>query len=109
VPEIERDLALSGAAAGLLTALPVLCMGVFAPLAQRLAHVIGREGAVLWALVALAAGSLLRLGGTTTWLLYAGTLVTGIGIAIGGTLLPGIVKEFFARRVGAVTGCTCSR
>jgi CP family cyanate transporter-like MFS transporter len=31
VPQIERDLALSGAAAGLLTALPVLCMGRLRP------------------------------------------------------------------------------
>ena len=43
VQTIRSDLGLSGAVAGLLTTLPVLCMGVFAPVAQRLAHRIGRE------------------------------------------------------------------
>lgn len=33
-----------------------------------------------------------------------GTLLAGVGIAITGTVLPGIVKEFFARRADAVTG-----
>lgn len=103
VPRIERELGLSGVAAGLITTLPVLCMGLFAPAAQRFAHRIGRELAVAWALAALVAGALLRLGGSEVWLLYAGTLVTGIGIAAAGTLLPGIVKQFYAGRVGAVT------
>lgn len=103
VPDIERDLGLNGAAAGLLTALPVLCMGLFAPVAQRLAHVVGREGAVAWALAALATGALLRLGASAP-LLYVGTLATGVGIAVAGTVLPGIVKEFFPARPGLITG-----
>ena len=41
VASIGADLGLSNAALGALTALPVLCMGVFAPLAQRVAVRIG--------------------------------------------------------------------
>ena len=37
VSTIQQDLGLSGATAGLLTTLPVLCMGLFAPAAQALA------------------------------------------------------------------------
>ena len=43
--------------------------------------------------------------GDATWPLYAGTFLAGFGIAIGGTLLPGLVKELFPpHRAGLVTG-----
>ncbi len=104
VRTIQSDLDLSAAAAGLLTTLPVLCMGLFAPLAQRLAHRVGREATVAWALVALLAGLLLRLAGEVLPALLASTVLVGIGIALSGTVLPGIVKEHFRRRSGAMTG-----
>jgi CP family cyanate transporter-like MFS transporter len=104
VRTIQEDLGLSAATAGLLTTLPVLCMGVFAPLAQRLAHRVGREATVAWALAAVLAGLVLRLAGEVLGLLMASTVLVGIGIALSGTVLPGIVKEFFRGRSGAVTG-----
>src|SRR4051812_49634750 len=60
---IERDLRLSGPAAGLLTALPVLCMAVFAPAAHRLAHRFGREACTFGAIALVAAGQRGRPGG----------------------------------------------
>jgi len=104
VQTIRADLGLSAAVAGLLTTLPVLCMGVFAPVAQRLAHRIGREATVAVALVVLLVGLLVRLAGEVLPLLFLGTLLGGAGIALCGTVLPGIVKEFFAHRPGMVTG-----
>ena len=55
---IDSAFGLSGAAAGLLTALPVLCMALCAPTAYRLAQRIGAEVATLWAIVLVAAGTL---------------------------------------------------
>lgn len=104
VRTIQHDLGLNSAVAGLLTTLPVLCMGLFAPVAQRLAHRIGREATVAVALVLLLAGELLRLGGAVLAVLLGSTLLVGIGIALAGTVLPGIVKEFFAQRSGLMTG-----
>jgi CP family cyanate transporter-like MFS transporter len=101
---IERDLGLSGAAAGLLTALPVLCMATFAPAAHRLAHHFGREATALGAIALVALGNGLRLGGGETWVLFAATLVAGLGIAVSGVVLPGLVKELFPQRTGAMTG-----
>jgi len=57
LPDIQRDLGLSGTAAGALTALPVVCLGLFAPLAARLADRFGVDRAVAWALVVLGARS----------------------------------------------------
>jgi len=105
VQTIGADLGLSNAALGALTTLPVLCMGVFAPLAQRVAARIGAAGAIELSVLCVAAGLALRLGGGQVWLLYAATFVAGVGIAIGGTLLPGLVKELFPpERAGLVTG-----
>jgi CP family cyanate transporter-like MFS transporter len=100
---ISSELRLSGAAAGALTALPVICMGVFAPLAAVVARRIGRERALAAALVLVAVGSALRGIPGVFWL-YMGSTVAGTGMAIGGTLLPGLVKAWFPRRAGTATG-----
>lgn len=104
VRTVQDDLGLSAGTAGLLTTLPVLCMGLFAPLAQRLAHRVGREATVALALVVLLGGLLLRLAGDVLGLLMASTVLVGVGIALCGTVLPGIVKQFFRQRSGAMTG-----
>ncbi len=100
---VEHDLRLTGFAAGALTGLPVLCMGVFAPLAHRAAHRLGREATVAAALAVLASGLLLRPAGGAAPALYAGTLLAGTGLALVGTILPGIVKEHFRGRPGLGT------
>lgn len=98
-----EDLGLSAAAAGLLTTLPVLCLGLAAPLAPRLARRRGPELTVFLVLFLLAGGLLLRTVGGVPGL-FAGTLLAGAGIGIIGVLLPGIVKRDFAHKPGAVTG-----
>jgi CP family cyanate transporter-like MFS transporter len=101
---IQADLGLSATGAGLLTALPVVCMGLFAPLGAALARRVGREAAVSCALALVGVGTLVRGAGASVVPLYGGTLVAGVGIAIGGVLLPGVVKAWFPDRPGAVTG-----
>ena len=99
---LRADTGLSSALAGLLTALPVLCFGAFAPLAPRLARRIGLETAVAASLVLLAGGIALRLLPPVA-LLYAGSLVAGAAIAIANVLMPAYVKREFTRP-GAVMG-----
>src|SRR4051812_20079911 len=101
---IERDLRLTGALAGLLTALPVLCMAWFAPVAHRLAHRFGREATTLGAVGLVAAGNGLRGLGTVAAALFGATLLAGIGVAVAGVTIPGLVKDRFPARPGAVTG-----
>ena len=104
LPDIQRDLGLSGTAAGVLTALPVVCLGLFAPAAARLAGRFGVDRAVAGALVVLGAGTLARAAGGVAGL-YAATFLAGAGLAVGGALLPGIVKAHFpGDRAATVTG-----
>ena len=105
VQTIGADLGLSNTALGALTTLPVLCMGVFAPVAQRFAARIGAAAAIEVAVACVAVGLALRFAGAHVWALYAGTFAAGVGIAIAGTLLPGLVKELFpSGRSGLFTG-----
>ncbi len=102
---ISADLGLSHAAAGALTTLPVLCMGLFAPVASRIAHHTGAAGAVLGAVLSIIVGTASRFAGDHVVVLYAGTFLCGVGIAVAGTLLPRLVKTFFPpERAGVVTG-----
>ncbi|PVZ11257.1 MULTISPECIES: MFS transporter [unclassified Pseudomonas] len=101
--QVTTELGLSGASAGLLTTLPVLCLGLFAPLAPGLARRFGAERVVLVVLCCLGLGILLRtLAGPLG--LFAGSLVSGASIGVIGVLLPGIVKRDFPQHAGTLTG-----
>ena len=101
--QIQAAEGLSATAAGLLTALPVLCFGLVAPLAPPLARRLGIEGALLAALVLLIIGFLVRSSGPLA-ALFAGTVLLGSAIAIGNVLLPSLIKRDFAHRTGVMTG-----
>ena len=93
---IRADLGLSSAWMGVLTTLPVLCMGLLAPVANQVARRVGTATAVGGGITLVLAGLVLRgIGGGQVWSLYAGTVVAGAGIALAGTLLPGVVKTVF--------------
>lgn len=100
---VSEDLGLSAALAGLLTTLPVFCLGVFAPLAPLLARRFGPERTVGGILLLLAAGILLRTQFGVSGL-FAGSVVAGASIGIIGVLLPGIVKRDFPAHAGTMTG-----
>ncbi|MFW0758773.1 CynX/NimT family MFS transporter [Pseudomonas sp. H11T01] len=101
--EVSKSLGLSAAQAGLLTTLPVLCLGLFAPLAPILARRFGAERVVLGILLTLACGIILRSSFGETGL-FAGSILAGASIGVIGVLLPGIVKRDFAKHAGTMTG-----
>jgi CP family cyanate transporter-like MFS transporter len=100
---IRGSTGLSGAGAGLLTTLPVLCFGVFAPLAPSLASRFGADRTVLFGLVALAAALGARVFFGIPGL-FLGTLVVGASIGVVMVLLPGIIKREFGRHAGSMMG-----
>ncbi|MBT9234604.1 CynX/NimT family MFS transporter [Pseudomonas sp. MG-2] len=100
---VSEGLGLNASQAGLLTTLPVLCLGLFAPLAPVLARRFGSERVILGILATLALGIVVRssLGATGVFL---GSLIAGASIGIIGVLLPGIVKRDFPQHAGTLTG-----
>jgi CP family cyanate transporter-like MFS transporter len=103
VGPIAHDLGLSAAAAGLLTTLPVVCMGVFAPVGALASRRWGRGRVVAGAVALILAGAALRLapGAVPLW---TSTVLCGVGIAMAGALLPALVRARFPDRIGPVTG-----
>ena len=101
--DVSKSLGLSAAQAGLLTTLPVLCLGLFAPLAPVLARRFGAERVVLGILLMLAGGIIVRSSFGQVGL-FAGSILAGASIGVIGVLLPGIVKRDFAKQAGAMTG-----
>jgi MFS transporter, CP family, cyanate transporter len=106
-PLIERiasELALSRSLISLTTALPVLCMGLLAPLAPRLAVRWGLERTIGLCMGLIALALLLRLIGHFSPLLIGSAMLLGVAIAVAGPLLSGFIKRHFIGRMGSVVG-----
>ncbi len=103
LPEIQQTTGLGASAASLLTTLPVLCLGIFAPFAPVLAGRFGAERTILALLGLLAAGTSVRGLGTVPALLI-GAILAGAAIAVVNVLLPGLVKRDYPDRLALMTG-----
>ncbi|WP_203869618.1 CynX/NimT family MFS transporter, partial [Plantactinospora endophytica] len=103
LPDLQVDLGLDRSAAGLLTALPVLCFGLLSPFAALLGRRVGIEWALLAAMLGIVLGSLTRTLPHPGWLLV-GTALVGAGITVGNVLVPSAVKQHFPGRPGLATG-----
>ncbi|NYT66407.1 MFS transporter [Alcaligenaceae bacterium] len=103
LPDVIRATSLSSTGAGYLTTLPVLCLGLFAPLAPRISQRIGPERTLLAVLFFLAIGTALR-GLGDLYSLFFGTALAGAAIATANVLLPSVVKRDFSDRPALMTG-----
>ncbi|RSM59886.1 MFS transporter [Kibdelosporangium aridum] len=99
---IRRSEGLSAGQAGLLSALPLLTFAVFSPQVPRLARRIGMERLTWYALLALAIGIVLR-SVPLVGMLWLGTVLLGLSIAVGNVLLPALLKRDFPDRVAPMT------
>ncbi|MBR2513037.1 MAG: MFS transporter [Halomonas sp.] len=100
---LQETAGLSPAAAGILTTLPVLFLGLSAPLAPLLAHRFGSERALSGALLLLASGLIVR-GLPLPGSLFIGSAMAGTAIGISGTLLPALVKRELPGSADLLTG-----
>ena len=103
LPEIMADTGLTATGASILTTAPVLCLGLFGPLAPGLARRVGTERTVLAALLAILLGTGLR-GLASAPALLMGSLIAGAGIGVGNVLMPGLLKRDFPDRAPLMTG-----
>jgi len=100
--QIMENLHLTASAAGMLTALPLLTFALISPFVTKLSQRLGLEPSLFLALFLITAGIVLRSWGSVN-LLYLGTILIGVGIAIGNVLLPVVVKINFPERIAMVT------
>jgi len=101
--DVRADLGLSAFAAGLLTALPVLGFGAFAPLAPRLTRRVSIERVLLGcALLTAVAASLRGAGGAAP--LFAGCALAGLAVALAQAVLPVFIRLRHPQMTGMLTG-----
>lgn len=103
LPEIIRALSLSVSQVALLTTLPVLCLGLCAPLGPGIARRCGTERTLFGAMVLFAAGTALRATGAF-WTIFVFSILACGATATANVLLPSLVKRDFADRSSLLTG-----
>jgi len=104
LPAIRADLDISHGVAGLLATIPVLCMGVFAPLGPRFARAVGPRRAIALCVAAIAGFGLLRAlapGAPAVLLLTFGI---GLGMGAAGPILSMVVRLRASRIPALATG-----
>ncbi len=104
VGDVQADLGMSHGVAGLLSTIPVLCMGLLAPFGPVLAASVGPKlgTAICVALVAIFGVARALLPDAATVLLA--TVGIGVGMAVVGPILPMIVRARLPNHPAAGTG-----
>lgn len=100
--QVQAGLGLSSSSAGLLNSVPLLAFAALSPMTPRMAARWGADRLLGYALIVLTVGIAVR------WLpsavgLFSGTVLIGVGIAVGNVLLPSLVKRDFPTSVGMMT------
>ncbi|WP_460415674.1 cyanate transporter [Pseudomonas sp. microsymbiont 2] len=90
--------------AALLTALPVLCMGLVPLLQPWLRRWLSEHGGMLAGLAAIALACVWRLQLDSAWALIASAVVAGLGVAVVQGMMPGLVNRWFPSRLAATMG-----
>lgn len=93
ITDIQDATGWSDATLGILTTIPVLCMGLLALVVPTLIERLGRKKLIIIALLALTLGMLLRAFESFPALLFVSAFLAGLGIALSAGVIPGIVRE----------------
>src|SRR4051794_6749636 len=99
VPGILGEFGGSHAFVGLLTAIPVLCMGVFALVGPSVAAWFGTRGGIALSVSILVASGVLRSFVPGAELVLLATVGVGIGTAVVGPILPMFVRDRMPSRM----------
>lgn len=97
--QIGDDTGMATATLGFITAVPLLAWAVVSPLAHDLSRRFGLSRVVLWALVLLMIGTVVRSLPGPTANLWLGTALIGIALAVANVLMPAAVKRDFPGRM----------
>jgi CP family cyanate transporter-like MFS transporter len=103
IPLIHRDLHLDEKAVGALVSGPVLVLAIAAVPGSLLIARLGIRGALVAGLGCVAVFGALRGLGPNTTVLFASTLLMGVGIAVSQPAFPAVVREWFPRRIAIAT------
>ena len=105
---LQRELDMSGVVVSLLTTLPVLCMGIFAPTATRLNDRFGLERTIFFALILILIATAVRGIVDSVILLVISAFIGGVGISLASPLLSSFIKKYFPTKSNVVSYYTAA-
>ncbi|MGO4441436.1 MFS transporter [Rhizobium sp. RAF56] len=103
LPQVVRDLGLTPSGASILTMLPILCLGLFGPFAERLAGRFGLGKVITGFLLLLVIGLTLRVIENAATFFLA-TAIIGTAIGMTGVLMPAVARLWFPQKIGLMMG-----
>ena len=92
-PAIQADLDISHSLVGALSAIPILCMGLFAPLGARVARRLGARNALALCVALVVVFGLLRSVAPSPVLILGLTFGIGMGMGLAGPIMPRVVRR----------------
>jgi len=104
VGELQADLGMSHAVAGLLGTIPVLCMGILAPLGPVLAGSVGPRLGIAACVAIVGIFGLIRAFMPESASVLLATLGIGVGMGVVGPIFPMIVRHRAPSHPAAGTG-----
>ena len=103
-PAIQADLDISHSLVGALSAIPILCMGLFAPLGARVARRMGARNALALCAALVVAFGLLRSVAPSPVLIVGLTFGIGLGMGLAGPIMPRVVRRSLPSHPALGTG-----
>lgn len=101
--ELEAGLHTTSAASGVITTLPVICFAVIGSFAPALARRFGTHHVLVASLVLTTVGLISRAVAGSVWLFALLSVLALSGGAVSNVLMPALVKNDFADRIGPAT------
>jgi CP family cyanate transporter-like MFS transporter len=101
--DIAADIPLNEISFGALGMIPPAGFAIAGILGSRLSARLGLEQFLLFAIVAMCTGHLVRGASDSYAVLLVASTVTLVGMGVGNILLPPLVKRYFPDRIGPVT------
>ncbi len=104
IDQVQQSFPIGSIGLGLLGTLAPACFALAGLSVQLLDRVMSTERLLLLALLAIVVGQVARALGGDLAVLTAGSALAFVGMGIANVLLPALVKRYFPRRIGSVTG-----
>ena len=103
VGPLKSILDINNTVAGFITTIPLIAFAIFSPMVAKLSNKAGLEKTLLLAALVISIGLGLRFY-INTYVFFITTFIIGVGITIGNVLLPGLVKKYYPKKLGLMTG-----
>lgn len=101
INNIAATLGVQATSLGILTTLPLICFGVFAPFVPIISRRLGNELTIAIITVILFIGSYMRI--INQPLLFVSTILVGLAITFMNVLLPAIITDNMPAKIGTMT------